>query len=83
MNTEQRKLLRNACYFFAVVGVLGGCGAFLFGEIAISVFAFIMGAALVFAGKFIWAGRPVGQLQGLGHDLREIERVAERTDPKA
>jgi len=64
MNTDQRRLLRNACYLFA-----GAAGLFVVfaalsvdpGQLLAGLFAVVV---LVFAGKFIWAGRDESQPSG-------------------
>jgi hypothetical protein len=80
MNTDQRRLLRNACYLFA-----GAAGLFVvFSALSFDLGPGIAGlftvVVLIFAGKFIWAGRPVGHLQSLGKDLAEVDRATRRAD---
>jgi hypothetical protein len=60
MNTEQRRLLRNACYFFAGAAFLAA--ATTGGDVTVP--SGLAGIALAFAGKFIWAGRDAGQPPG-------------------
>jgi hypothetical protein len=64
MNTDQRKLLRNGCYFFAGTAALAGAGGFVYAGDATTAAGFLGAAALVIAGKFIWAGRDATQPSG-------------------
>jgi hypothetical protein len=70
MNTDQRKLLRNASYLFAGIAVVAGVAAFDAGALGAAV---VLAIALVIVGKFVWAGRPAADVRSLGQDLSELE----------
>ncbi len=50
MNTEQRKLIRNGCYFFGGIVMLGGCGAALDNPIMVVV-GLVAAVGLVIVGS--------------------------------
>ncbi len=64
MNTDQRRLLRNACYVFAGAAALVVVFAVLGLDLGPGLAGLAAAVVLIFAGKFIWAGRDASQPSG-------------------
>ncbi len=75
MNTLQRNIVRMGSYLLAVAVLLGGC---MLGGAGAAFIGAIVALVLALVGKFVWAGRPMGQLTGMGSDIVEAEHLVTR-----
>jgi hypothetical protein len=75
VNTSQRNTVRVGSFVLAALAVLAGLSS---GDIPGSLAGITGAVALVVVGKVVWAGRPMGEVMGLGTDALEAERLAAR-----